>query len=281
MIDYHMHTPLCRHARGSMIQYIEAAVAKGLSEICFLEHLTLHRGGSHLSMTPGDLPLYLNAVRGLAHRYRDRIDIKAGLEIDYDPENAGRIAAIIAPLAFDVIGASVHFIYDINLVSSRQTEARENADMDFICESYLEHLEAMLQCDWFDMICHIDVVKKFGRRATIRFFEKLDAILDIISYKNIVVELNTSGFNHPAKESYPDAALVEKCRQKGIPMTLGSDAHRPDSVGQHFDKAIKLLQASGYHHLTGFHRRRRYQIPIDPIALSFDKPQFRRQCDRL
>ena len=39
--DYHMHTPLCRHARGEPEEYAAEAVRKGLAEICFTDHVPL------------------------------------------------------------------------------------------------------------------------------------------------------------------------------------------------------------------------------------------------
>ena len=110
MIDYHVHTSLCNHANGTMEQYIQSALSAGLSEICFLDHLTLHKGGKHLSMTPDYVPLYYQSARQLAHAYRDDIRVKVGLEVDYDPNNAHHIKKIIAPFDFDVIGGSGHFI---------------------------------------------------------------------------------------------------------------------------------------------------------------------------
>ena len=36
--DYHMHTPLCRHATGEPVEYAKHAVAIGLDEIGFSDH---------------------------------------------------------------------------------------------------------------------------------------------------------------------------------------------------------------------------------------------------
>ena len=62
MIDYHIHTRLCNHAKGTMEEYIQSAVAKGLREICFLDHLTLTKAGRTLSMAPDEVPLYFQSV---------------------------------------------------------------------------------------------------------------------------------------------------------------------------------------------------------------------------
>ena len=41
--DYHMHTPLCRHAVGEPTEYAARAVALGLKEIGFTDHSPMRR----------------------------------------------------------------------------------------------------------------------------------------------------------------------------------------------------------------------------------------------
>ena len=263
MIDYHVHTSLCNHANGTMDQYIRRAIEIGLSEICFLDHLTLNEKGRRLSMSPGELPFYFHAARRLAAKYQDHIQVKVGLEVDIAPAFIDQIKQIISPFAFDVIAGSVHFIEDINIVSTKETDPRrEQAGIDYICEKYLQNLDDLIDADMVDMICHLDVIKKFGRRPSARFDKKFDELLSKISYKNITVELNTSGYNHAASEFYPAPRLLTQCHDKNINITLGSDAHQPQSVGQHYNEAIDLLLSTGYRQVSAFTRRHRYEIPL-------------------
>jgi histidinol-phosphatase (PHP family) len=262
MIDYHVHTSLCNHANGTMDQYIQNAIAAGLSEICFLDHLTLHESGKRLSMTPDYVPFYYQSARQLAHTYKNHIRVKVGLEVDYDPANTDAVKNIIAPFDFDVIGGSVHFVDKINIVSSRDTEARENESIDVICREYLVLLDKMIENMDVDIICHLDIIKKFGRRPSAESEKKFDEILSKISYKGLTVELNTSGYNHKANEFYPKASLLKKCHEKDIRMTIGSDAHQPQQVARYFDKAIALLVKTGFRHVSAFTRRKPYDIPL-------------------
>ena len=68
MIDYHVHTSLCNHASGTMEQYVQAAVAKGLNTICFLDHLTLQEAGRDSAMHPREVPMYVDTARRLARQ---------------------------------------------------------------------------------------------------------------------------------------------------------------------------------------------------------------------
>ncbi|MDP3283821.1 MAG: PHP domain-containing protein, partial [Desulfobacterales bacterium] len=84
-VDYHIHTMLCNHAKGGMESYVKKAVSAGMTEICFLDHLTLGEPGNSLSMTPEEVPFYFQAVSHMKNRYKEAISIKAGLEIDFNP----------------------------------------------------------------------------------------------------------------------------------------------------------------------------------------------------
>ena len=50
---------------------------------------------------------------------------------------------------------------------------------------------------------------------------------------------------------------------RGVPITLGSDAHAPQWVGRDFPRALAELHAAGYRTLTVFERRERRQEVFD------------------
>ena len=262
VIDYHVHTRLCNHANGTMEQYIQHAIEKGLSEICFLDHLTLDEKGCDLSMGPDDVPLYLYAVRRLGDIFQDRIKVRAGLEVDFSPAHAETACKILERFSFDVIGGSIHFVDDANIVSSKRNGNGSFQPDTAFYDRYLDLIDMMLDYSCFDVICHLDVVKKFGNHPPIDFFDKMDAILTKIKSKNVVIEINTSGLSHPANAVYPDPKILKRCFEKNIPFTFGSDAHRPEQVGRNFKDAVNLLQQAGYRHITGFSRQNRHEIAI-------------------
>ena len=261
-IDYHVHTRLCNHAHGTMEQYVRCAIEKGVAELCFLDHLTLNEQGCDLSMGPEDVPLYVYAVRRLQERYRDRIDVKLGMEVDFTPDRMAEAVRILDRFSFDMIGGSIHFVDDRNIVSSKTNGSGISPDDAEFFDQYLSLIETMADYSCFDVICHLDVVKKFGIQPPVDFFEKMDAILEKIKYKDLVIEVNTSGLSHPARAIYPELVILKRCFEKNIPVTFGSDAHRPEQVGRHFGKAAEILRNIGYRHITGFNRRKRYTISI-------------------
>ena len=263
MIDYHIHTRLCNHARGSMEAYIKKGIQEGLKEICFLDHLTIQDEGKGLSMLPSEVPLYFQALQYFKNSYNGLIDIKAGLEVDFNPVHAQLFEDIINTYAFDLITGSLHFPGGIDIVSRSSAWSKGQQDNDYIYSLYFKHLEEMLGYDYFDVIGHIDLIKKFGKKPLKLYDKEINKILSIIKKKCLVVEVNTSGYNHPAGEAYPCSKLLKKCNRAGIGITLGSDAHKPEQVGQYFDRALSMLISAGYTEITTFTKRLPKKISIN------------------
>ncbi len=262
MIDYHLHTLFCNHATGGMERYIQSAIDLGLQEICFLDHLTFQEAGQYNAMFPLEVPMYVNAARRLARQYRDRISVRVGLEIDFSPRHADQCRNIVNTFDFDVVGSSVHFIDGEDVVSKRSAWARGELSAEEVYPQYISILESMLDYDYFDVVCHLDLPKKYNDRPSTRAVNGFLDLLEKIREKDLAVELNTSGFHYPVKETFPSPELLGRCAALHIPVVTGSDAHAPDSVGRDFDQARDLLKAAGYRHLTGFSHRQREAVPL-------------------
>ena len=70
--------------------------------------------------------------------------------------------------------------------------------------------------------------------------------MERISRAGVAIEINTAGLHKPVKEAYPSPAILRKLWAAGIPITFGSDAHRPEEVGRDFAHATGLARAAGY-----------------------------------
>ncbi len=262
MIDYHVHTPLCNHAEGAMLAYVEKAVEIGLRDLCFLDHLTFPERENGQSMRPGEVALYFQAVQLLKYRYKGTINVKAGLEVDFNPAYIDEIQAIVQTFAFDVIGGSLHSPCGQDIVSRSSDWGHGKLDTDDIYTLYFKELDKMLDHDYFDVLCHLDLFKKFGRKPSRSFDDRVDAILQKIKEKGLTIEVNTSGYDHLANEMYPSLSMIIKCGQLGIPLTLGSDAHTPENIGQHYDRILPVLVSAGYRQLSTFTKRKRTEMAI-------------------
>ena len=78
----------------------------------------------------------------------------------------------------------------------------------------------------------------------------------------MVVEMNTAGLYKPIGEIYPALFILEKARNLGLEISLGSDAHKPQEVGRSFDVALSLARRAGFQNLIAFEKRRRFPHPL-------------------
>lgn len=267
MIDYHLHTPLCRHARGSPGEYLAAARRKGLREIGFADHYPLGLLGvkpeSEVTMAPSELPGYIREIRALGAGEK-RIGVKLGAEVDYFPGKERELAGLLSRDPLDFVIGSIHFMDGWDFTHPRYTGQYAITPLEEIYRRYFELLWQACASGLFDIIGHVDVIKKFGHRLPAGEMEPYwRQTAHALREHGLCYELNSSGRDAPVGEFYPDRRLLELCLQEGVPVTLGSDAHGPEQVGRYFDQALELLWEVGYRSLAVFSGRRRSAMDLD------------------
>ena len=69
------------------------------------------------------------------------------------------------------------------------------------------------------------------------------------------MELNSNGYNKPVGEAYPAEPVIAGAHAAGLSITLASDAHTPDRVGERFDDLAELAANAGYKEFAWFESR--------------------------
>jgi len=263
IIDYHIHTKLCGHAEGEMEEYVQSAIAKGLKEIGFSDHFPLfHIELRDLSMKMEDMPLYINKVRELWNSYKKKIRIKLGIEVEYTAEIEKQTRELLKGYSFDYIIGSTHFIGKWVFDHPDHKDEWEKRDVYRVYEEYFDQLCRMVSSGLFDIVGHADLVKKFGYKPKQKLTALYEKLAGLVKKQDMCVEINTSGLRRPVKEIYPAEELLKICFEKGIPVTLGSDAHAPGDVARDFDKALALIRRVGYRKIAVFSARKRRLVRL-------------------
>lgn len=254
--DYHMHTPLCGHAVGLPSQYADHAIKVGLKEIGFSDHapLILH-SDPRIAMNFEQLPLYQAMIEDVKARYK-KLKIKVGIEADFFPGFEGRTKEILDAYPYDFVLGSVHFIGQWGFDNPAESAGWKAQDINQVYREYHKLLRASAKSKLFDVMAHVDLVKKFGNRATEDMTEEVQETAKAFKELGVVVEINTSGLRKPAKEIYPSLNDLRIYCEYGVPLTFGSDAHDPMHVGKDFDKGFTLAKEAGYKEYVIFKKRK-------------------------
>ncbi len=265
-VDYHIHTRLCGHAEGELEEYVAAAQQKGLREIGFADHIPMYflppaERDPAIAMPAEELPLYARMVRDVQEKTAP-YPVKFGLEADYAPGLEKELAAILRDYEFDFVLGSVHFLDGWGFDNPKYLAGYDRWDRDELYDRYFELLGRAAASGLFDIIAHPDLIKKFGYRPAGDITRLYEETVKTIAAAGICVEVNTAGLRAPVREIYPQARFLELCCRYRVPVSLGSDAHRPDQVGAGFQAAVALLKSVGYTEVVTFTKRRKNYCPL-------------------
>lgn len=258
IVDYHMHLrdegERIAHTVDAAERFAETAAARGVDEIGFSEHVYYFGATRSLWTLPYqtercvyDLEDYVEAVLEAKRR---GLPVKLGLEVDWWPPHEDELAALLAPYPWDFLLGSVHWLGEES-VDSRPglSDARP----------YYAAVAEAARSGHFDVLSHLDLVKIFGLRPEPAHY---DGLVEAVVDSGCAVEVSTAGWRKPVGEVYPAPALLRAVRERGVPITLASDAHVPRLVGEDFDRAMALAREAGYETVTVFDGRVGRQEPL-------------------
>jgi histidinol-phosphatase (PHP family) len=269
IVDYHMHLRDAEervdHTLEAAERFVDAAAARGVDEICFTEHVYYFDQTRHLWDEPymlerceHDLDRYVGAVLEAKER---GLPVKLGLEVDYFPGRERETAEVLARYPWDYLLGSVHFVDGFPV--DQDPGLVEKLGPGEAWRRYFVWLRNAARSGLFDSLAHPDLAKHHGPRAepeAVRWLHEETA--DAIEAAGVCVEVSSAGLYKPVGEPYPDPPLLEACRERGVPITLASDAHAPQNVGRDLDRAIALAREAGYETVTVFDGRERRQEPL-------------------
>ncbi|MDH5634717.1 MAG: histidinol-phosphatase HisJ family protein [Candidatus Bathyarchaeota archaeon] len=251
-LDYHMHTRFS-DGRSDLSDHVAEAAKRKIDEIGFSDHI--HFRKEDWSMDHADLPRYVDNINTL--KKKSQISIKMGLEVDFVPYLMEDLMQMIKQWDFDYLIGSVHHIGDWLVDSEKEIEEWKRRDVDQVYRQYFNLVQAMAKTQLFDIVGHLDLVKKFNHQPKNDLGDLLLETVQTIGKSGMCIEINTGGLRKPCREIYPSEKLLKMCFDNGLPITFGSDAHSPEDVGAGFHKAEDLVKRVGYVEIARFTRRER------------------------
>jgi histidinol-phosphatase (PHP family) len=276
----HTHCDFCDGA-ADIETMCRAAHGRGLASIGFSSHAPLPANPlippTSWHMASDRLEAYAAAVRSAAARWAGRLEVYLGLEIDFIAGVGGPADRRWQSLGLDYAIASVHYLVPPNgappfTVDGSAAEFAAGVrtgfggDGEAAAAAYWAALRAMAEAGGFDVVGHLDLVKKHNADGA--WFDPAGdsyrtaalAALDAVAAAGLVVEANVGGMNRGfLAEPYPSPELMAACRARGIRMAVYADAHRPEHLGTDNEKKARLSMGSaGYSAAAVFSGRGRW-----------------------
>jgi histidinol-phosphatase (PHP family) len=265
VIDLHVHTARCGHASGTIADYVEAARLAGISTIAFTDHLPLPDGyPTEYAMDWPQLPQYVRDVCDArdAARASGGPEVLLGIEADWIPGFELLVSGALRSHEFDVVLGSVHMIGGWAFDDPDRREGYDAWTPDALWERFFDDLASAASTGLYDVMAHPDLVKKFRFGPDSDPQAWYEEAASVFAENGVAIEVNTAGLRKPCAELYPSMPFLKACRKRGVPATLGSDAHCPAEVGAGFTAATEALREAGYDSLVVFRARRAEEVPL-------------------
>ncbi|MBN2028894.1 histidinol-phosphatase, partial [bacterium] len=214
-------------------------------EIGFADHAPAKKGfDPEHRMTLDQFSEYVREIQKLRTQFPSII-IRLGIEVDLHPDFEDVLNRLRQNYPIEYVIGSVHFVEDFFVFSTEETH-RSNRPEETLVHQYFQLIDQGIESGLVDVIGHIDVIKWALPHAKMKIFSEGQRILEHIAERGLIIELNTSGLRKHPGEMYPAEDFLRLAHTWGIPICLGSDAHRPQEIGADFDKAYDLLKRIGY-----------------------------------
>ena len=243
MKNYHTHTMRCQHAIGTEIDFIEAAIKGGYSLLGFSDHSPWHYDSDFrpfMRMQESQLEEYVTTLKGLREVYKDRIDIKIGLECEYFPDKLDWLREQIDRYDIDYLILGHHYFGSDEY--GRYVGYPPISDQEVI--RYVDDVCAGMETGLFSYVAHPDVIYYNPDKPL--HLQHMERICIKAKELSIPLEFNLLGFR--ARRHYPSGAFFALAKKHHNQIILGCDAHDPEQIENTlaYHKTYAYLKQNGF-----------------------------------
>ena len=260
--DCHLHSSFSGDSHIPMEEMVLRGIAQGLDTMCFTEHNDFDYpdqedldGTVFLLNTDS----YLYDLAKLKEKYAGKIRLLFGVELGLQPKVLRQNAAYAKSHAFDFIIGSSHLCHDRDVYYPDFFHGRTTPEA--LREYFESVLENIRKFSNFDVYGHLDYAVRYAPEkdrgySYSAFHDIFDEILKALLDKGIGLELNTGGIKDGMHDFHPCMDVLKRYRELGGEIiTVGSDSHAPEHIGDSFDRAAEVLRTCGFRYYCIFEKR--------------------------
>ena len=275
LIDCHTHCRFSPDGQDEPIQLAQKAIERGLTAWALTDHCECntwfepeHYGIDSKTADYDDIIMYncrkyhndsIEPINVLAQQLEGRIEFVRGAELG-QPLQAVEIAdEILSDKALDFVIGSLHNNAGSPDFYYLQYDKMTAAEITKLLDDYFAQLLEM--CEWgrFDVLGHITyplryITGKYAISIDLNRYKDICAqIFKTLIGKGKGIEINTSGLFTDYKTTMPDRSLLALYKDLGGEvLSLGSDAHCAEKIGQGIDIGAQLAKDCGFKYCTYF-----------------------------
>lgn len=242
-VNYHTHTKRCKHAEGMDEEYILNAISNNVHTLGFSDHGPYKDNRFGLRMDYSELDEYLTTLTVLKDKYKEKINIKIGLEIEYNKNELVYYEYLLKKFDYLILGQHI-FLSNDNYINSYELK-----DTSYYIE-YAKTISDALDKNIFSFVAHPDLVFLNNNPWDNNCEEACNIIINSAKKNNSILEFNANGIrsgllNYPEgkRYRYPYKKFWDKVAKNNIKTIVSSDCHTPTQTYDiYMDKGIELAK---------------------------------------
>ena len=240
--DQHLHTTHSPDGKNTPEEMIARAREMKLSGVTFTDHCETDRYFTHGYFR--SVPRAYAAIRALRES-ADAVEVRVGIEIGQPRCDLPLCDRLVTEHAYDLTLVSVHRLMN---TADFYTLSADPKSAESMMKRYFAELERIIAWGRFDVLAHltyplrlIEQVRKLKIHPDV-YRDALDRVLRAAAQSEKGIEVNTQNM------ILPDAEILARFRAfGGRYITLGSDAHSADAIGNRFPEAVSVIRTAGFH----------------------------------
>ena len=266
LYDNHNHSQFSFDGKNASVESsARAALACGLAGLCFTDHCdffvpAMKASYEHLIPEQFDIPAQQKEIDRV-QSILPGIRIFKGIEIGLEEKSRDRNRKLLSEHRFDQVTGSVHYLDDTDPFWGGYYKGK---DWKTAYGHYLETiLEEMSQLQDFDILGHFDYVARYAPYPQCSIFYRefpdvTDAILEYLAENGKALEINTKTYqDYNGRTPELDRNILLRFRELGGEyISLGSDSHCPERVGDKFGQYAEFIKDCGFRYAVHFESRR-------------------------
>lgn len=266
LTNLHTHTVYC-DGKNTTEEMIQSAINNNFYSIGISTHGPVNFI-TDWNIQKYKVKKYIAEVLFLKEKYKDKIDVLLGMELDYIPEVGFDEFTQELIKRLDYYIGSVHFLgvlcdktmwtvdYKLEELVKGVNE-NFNGDVKYAVETYYSLISEVAEKFQPPIIGHLDLIKKFNNKNILFdegedwYISIVDKCLNTIKKSKSVIEINTGGISRGySEEQYPSTFILKKIKEKNIPITINSDAHTVEGINCKFVEMYELVKSLGFEDIS-------------------------------
>ncbi|WP_141432856.1 histidinol phosphate phosphatase domain-containing protein [Bacillus sp. 03113] len=266
--------------------YLLEALRKGIKEVGIVDHLYrftetrkyyetyIHLGNDKLGtiqktwlnqVMNQSLSAFTHSILQAKERWaKHGVTLRLGIEADYFEGGEKELEKLLALGEWDYIIGSVHFLDGWGFDNPETKSLYEERNLEDLYERFFKTVEKGIRSNLFHISAHLDNLKVFNYRPDendlIPYYHR---IAKALKETNTATEINAGlYYRYPVEEMCPSPLFLQILAQYEIPITLSSDSHFPDDLGNYIEQNSQTLKQHGFTSIASFHNGKRVMISI-------------------